>query len=64
MQTFIKAGVVTLISNKRDLNAKKIIRIRGKHYKIIKKDNPSRRHTNPECLYTKKTPCKMQSKNW
>lgn len=53
MQTFIKAGVVTLISNKSDFNAKKIIRLRGKHYKIIKKDNPLIRHTNPECLYTK-----------
>lgn len=35
MQTFFKAGVVPLISNKRDFNAKKIIRSRGKHYKII-----------------------------
>lgn len=54
MQTFFKAGVVPLISNKRDFNAKKIIRIKGKHYKIIfKKDNPSTRHT-------KNTPVKSE----
>lgn len=34
MQTFIKVGVITLIANKKDFKAKKIIRIRGNIIKL------------------------------